>query len=672
MALYANGKKVCPTINIGINSINLTSPNIQSDIPIPLTNNVAIWAGDKTQVDQGNWYPTLSGVSYYLCDELGGDSEIILSDAESDIISIGSTQVYYVGIGDRWEGWLTEDEWEALPSEDQQLYDRTEGYRPVLRYFYTFTHDNQGYHLTRGGTAKIACLSNQTLNDMPIMANGSNYDSVAISDGTPINENIEVFKSLQEINPNWIFFVNDVGVSKGEELLCPISGLGITREISSTGVYQMPVNTFTFKLPSNAINIGAYAMYYSFYDCASLTSVDLSSIIEISGRNALGYAFYNCESLTFVNLSNLTSVSSQSALERTFYNCTSLTSVDLSSLEAVSGFNAMYDSFDNCTSLTSVDLSSLTTVSGSYSMRATFYGTSILSINLPSLTTVSGSYTLYQAFSSCTSLTSADLSALSTVSGEDAMGSTFNNCTSLTSVDLSALTTVSGSYAMVNTFNYCSSLTSIDLSALTTVSGNYAMSNTFNNCTSLTSVSLPSLVTISGSSAANLMFGNCTSITSASFPLLTSVSGNYVMNGVLSYCTPLTSVDFSSLTTIGTNTALEDHSQFYQAFMSCNNLTSINFPSLEEIYCTGSTANRGTFYGNSKIQKMYFPRLTTITYGAGASSSYQVACKNIFYGCSSLTELHFGAANQAAIEASPGYSTAWGRGAGNVTIYFDL
>ena len=69
---------------------------------------------------------------------------------------------------------------------------------------------------------------------------------------------------------------------------------------------------------------------------------------------------------------------------------------------------------------------------------------------------------------------------------------------------------------------------------------------------------------------------------------------------------------------------------------------------------------------------MYFPKLDTITYGTGASSSNQNACKYIFANCSSLTELHFGVANQAAIEASPGYSTAWGRGAGNVTIYFDL
>ena len=69
---------------------------------------------------------------------------------------------------------------------------------------------------------------------------------------------------------------------------------------------------------------------------------------------------------------------------------------------------------------------------------------------------------------------------------------------------------------------------------------------------------------------------------------------------------------------------------------------------------------------------MYFPKLTTITYGSGASSTNQNACKNVFNGCTSLTELHFGSANQSAIEATSGYSTAWGRGAGNVTIYFDL
>ena len=80
----------------------------------------------------------------------------------------------------------------------------------------------------------------------------------------------------------------------------------------------------------------------------------------------------------------------------------------------------------------------------------------------------------------------------------------------------------------------------------------------------------------------------------------------------------------------------------------------------------------GTFYYNANIQKLYFPKLDTITYGSGASTSNQNACKYIFQSCNALTEIHFAQANKSAIESSLGYSTAWGRGVNNVTIYFDL
>jgi hypothetical protein len=145
------------------------------------------------------------------------------------------------------------------------------------------------------------------------------------------------------------------------------------------------------------------------------------------------------------------------------------------------------------------------------------------------------------------------------------------------------------------------------------------------------------------------------------------------MNYAFSGCTGLTSVNFNNLQTIGIDSSSQNYGHFAYCFQNCNNLTSITFPKLEKIYCTGGTSGSyGTFASNNKVQRMYFPKLDTITYGTGASTSNQNACKNVFYGCSSLTEIHFAAANQSAIEASPGYSTAWGRGAGNVTIYFDL
>ena len=274
--------------------------------------------------------------------------------------------------------------------------------------------------------------------------------------------------------------------------------------------------------------------------------------------------------------------------------------------------------------------------------------TSSFTFSLPSTATVIGNYAMYYAFMNSTGLTGAlDLSSLTTVSGGYGMNNAFFCCRGLTSVDLSSLTTVSGSNAMYYAFSGCTGLTSVDLSNLTTVSGSSAMSNAFNGCTGLTgTLDLSSLTTVSDPSAMSYAFQNCIG---------------------------LTSVNFSNLQTIGINSSSANNKQFSNAFYNCNNLTSITFPKLEKIYCTGSgTTTNGTFANNNKVQKLYFPKLTTITYGSRASSTNQNACKAIFYNCSSLTEIHFGAANQSAIEATAGYSTLWGRGAGNATVYFDL
>ena len=186
--------------------------------------------------------------------------------------------------------------------------------------------------------------------------------------------------------------------------------------------------------------------------------------------------------------------------------------------------------------------------------------------------------------------------------------------------------------------------------------------------------SLPSTATDIGNSAMYYAFYSCTGLTGTlDLSSLTTVSGSYAMYYAFSDCTKLTSVDLSSLTTIGADSLSTNYGQFTQCFNYCTNLTSISFPNLEKIYCTGGTSTGyGTFANNNKVQKMYFPKLDAITYGTGASAANQNACKNVFYGCSALTELHFGATNKTAIEATAGYSTAWGRGAGNVTIYFDL
>ena len=168
----------------------------------------------------------------------------------------------------------------------------------------------------------------------------------------------------------------------------------IDREVSPQGVYKAPSSSFTFSLPSEAIDVGDYGLYYAFQNCTGLTSVDLSSLTTISGNSGMNYAFGGCTSLTSVDLSGLTTVSGNSGMYQAFSGCTGLTSVDLSGLTTVSGNNGMYYAFQNCTGLTSVDLSSLTTISGN-GMNYTFFNcTSLTSISFPALTSTSfGSYT---------------------------------------------------------------------------------------------------------------------------------------------------------------------------------------------------------------------------------------------------------------------------------------
>jgi hypothetical protein len=63
------------------------------------------------------------------------------------------------------------------------------------------------------------------------------------------------------------------------------------------------------------------------------------------------------------------------------------------------------------------------------------------------------------------------------------------------------------------------------------------------------------------------------------------------------------------------------------------------------------------------------PKLTTISKTSEYPST--LGANNIFTNCTALTELHFWAANQSAIQATTGYATKWWAPS-TCTIYFDL
>lgn len=196
----------------------------------------------------------------------------------------------------------------------------------------------------------------------------------------------------------------------------------------------------------------------------------------------------------------------------------------------------------------------------------------------------------------------------------------------------------------------------------------YGLAYKFWRNTGLTSAEFSDLTTLSTTQAMSYSLAYDTHLTSISFPELTTVSGNTAMQYLCISCTALESASFPKLKTIGVTSNSANNRHFYYAFNGCTKLTELHFPALETIHCNGTSAAYGTFAYCNKVQKVYLPTCTTIDKASAYSNA--TAAKNVFSNCTSLTEVHFSAANQAAIEASPGYATKWGAPS-SCSIIFD-
>lgn len=186
------------------------------------------------------------------------------------------------------------------------------------------------------------------------------------------------------------------------------------------------------------------------------------------------------------------------------------------------------------------------------------------------------------------------------------------------------------------------SFLSLDLSNLISVTADDFFSSLCSGSSNLISVDLSNLEYATGESCFMEAFKNCYELTTISFPKLKEI-GKTGMSG-------------------------SGYGVFSNTFYGDYNLTTLEFPELTKLYSAslGYMPQAAAFYGNNNIKKLYFPKLTSILNSDGADATY------VFTNCYQLTEIHFGAANQAAIEANAGYSTLWDRGAGRATVYFDL
>lgn len=246
-------------------------------------------------------------------------------------------------------------------------------------------------------------------------------------------------------------------------------------------------------LPSGLVSLGEEAFAY----CHSLRSVQLPSTLTSWDS---GYRmFYECRSLTSLDLSALTSITQIGS--SAFNGCE-----NLATLALPSGITSIGNSaFEGCKALTSLPLSSTVTSLGS---RA-FYGCSSLqNITVPASVTSFGDYIFYECkgmtsatiladietlpeytFTRSTSLQTVELgNAIKTIEREAFLG-----CSSLTDVTLpNTLTTIG-----VGAFTDCTSLRDVKLpSGLTTIS-----QNAFSHCSNLSMISLPATLTTIGQGA---------------------------------------------------------------------------------------------------------------------------------------------------------------------------
>ena len=301
-------------------------------------------------------------------------------------------------------------------------------------------------------------------------------------------------------------------------------------------------------------------MSFMFYDCSSLTSLDLSRFNTSNVRSMSGM-FDGCNNLTSLNLSSF-NTSNVRSMGGMFYGCNNLTSLDLSNFNT-SNVTDMSSMFWGCYNLTSLDLSSFNTENVVF-MRYMFDTCcSLTSLDLSNFNTANVK-TMGSMFNQCSGITRFDLSNFNTANVVD-MGQMFRGCSNLTSLDLSSFNTSNVEY-MGSMFFNCSSLTSLDLSNFNTSNVEY-MGSMFFNCSSLTSLDLSNFNT-EKVEVMHGMFEGCSSLSSLDLSGF-NTANVYDMRGMFYNCNSLSSLDLSSFNT-------EKVRNMSEMFYNCSRLTSLN------------------------------------------------------------------------------------------------
>ena len=194
-------------------------------------------------------------------------------------------------------------------------------------------------------------------------------------------------------------------------------------------------------------------MYGMFYNCSSLTSLDVTHFNTAKVTN-MRYMFYNCKALTSLdvthfNTANVTNMSNM------FSYCSALTSLDVTNFNTAEVTN-MSSMFASCSSLTSLDVTKFNTVNVTNMSKMFYDCVALLSLDVTNFNTANVTNMSYMFFC-CSELTSLYLTNFNTEKVTD-MENMFFDCSSLTTIYASSkfvTTQVSNSSGM---FWYCEKL----------------------------------------------------------------------------------------------------------------------------------------------------------------------------------------------------------------------
>lgn len=198
--------------------------------------------------------------------------------------------------------------------------------------------------------------------------------------------------------------------------------------------YPVENKTYRTQLASNSGN-GPYNAKYMFNgyqqaDCKNIETIKFSKNIDTSNVTDMNCMFYQCQSLTSLDVSNF-DTSNVTNMSQMFCDCNLLTSLDVSNFDTsnVTDIGAM---FARCKSLTNLDLSNFNT-SKVTNMQAMFQDCNcLISLDVSNLDTSNVS-SMVQMFLDCYALTSLDISSFDTRNVKY-MQNMFDSCTNLKTI----------------------------------------------------------------------------------------------------------------------------------------------------------------------------------------------------------------------------------------------